>query len=312
MTSNLPDVRSTELASLGGQAALFEDADQLLALTDAQLRHLAAAVGEDAESGLAQMRRRFGLLAWAGWLRFEGKPYEEYVAALARYVGVNPRTVKSWRDSVVEKDTLAVPPATDQRKREATEREESRRSEPVRAGKQHGISAPIPTTSTEAPAQKSEDGETDEDAPRVSRTKPPSDPSSGGGRDTAPPAPTGAPHAPLPAPLDVPERPPTYRALLARILGSMHDLDPEDGGPVLTAEEATFLQGWSSRTVKAWQASIGVTERRPGRVIKPSDREAKADAIGGKADPATCKHPKQSRQVLGYMVKCGLCNTKVA
>lgn len=100
---------------------------------------------------------------------------------------------------------------------------------------------------------------------------------------------------------------------MSRIVGSMHDLDPEDGGPVLTAEEATFVQGWSTRIVKAWQASLGVdTPRRPGRVIKPGDREAKADAIGGKADPATCKHPKQSRQVLGYMVKCGLCDTKVA
>lgn len=176
-----------------------------------------------------------------------------------------------------------------------------------------GQNVPVVESKALNSAKKSEGGERHGEARSAPQGRPPSNPSSGGARDTAPPAPTGAPHAPLPAPLDpLPERPPTYRALLSRILGSMHDLDPEDGGPVLTAEEATFLQGWSTRTVKAWQASIGVTERRPGRVIKPSEREAKADAIGGKADPATCKHPKQSRQVLGYMVKCGLCDTKVA
>lgn len=299
--TNLPERQNATLASLGGQAALFEDSDQLLALTDAQLRHLAAMVGEDAESGLAQMRRRFGLLAWAGWLRFEGKPYEEYVAALARYVGVNPRTVKSWRDSVVEKDSLAVPPATDQRKREAADREETRRSAPVRAGKQHGI-APIPAASTEAPTKKSEGGEPAGETRPVPTCHPPSGPSPVGGSALGE---VSAPPAAVP-------RPTTYRALTARIVASMHDLDPEDGGPVLTAEEATFLQGWSTRIVKAWQASLGVDTRRSGRVIKPGDREAKVGAIGGTADPANCKHPKQNRQNLGYMVKCGLCDTKVA
>ncbi len=190
---------------LGGQTALFDDSDQLLSLSDVQLRRLAVAVGEDAESGLAQMRRRFGLLAWAGWLRFEGSGYEDFVVALARYVGVNPRTVKSWRDAVVEKDSLAVPPATDQRKREATEREEKSRSTRVRAGKQHGTD-PIPATSTEAPAKKSEGGEPRGDRPLMGRAvvgstptgevpaDPPSTPPSGGARDTAPPrAPTVGP-----------------------------------------------------------------------------------------------------------------------
>lgn len=226
-------------------------------------------------------------------------------------------------------------------------------SEPksITAGQRVAAGQNVPVVESKAlnSAKPSEGGETDDDAPRASRTKPPSDDRSAAsteapakkseegepqrrlgpdGRGVVGATPTGEgtrqpPSDPSPAggsalgevsaPPAVVPRPPTYRALMSRIVGSMHDLDPEDGGPVLTAEEATFVQGWSTRIVKAWQASLGVdTPRRPGRVIKPGDREAKADAIGGKADPATCKHPKQSRQVLGYMVKCGLCDTKVA
>ena len=287
MTNNLPDVQPASLpATLFGQAALFEDSDQLLALTDAQLRHLAALVGEDAESGLAQMRRRFGLLAWAGWLRFEGKPYEEYVAALARYVGVSPRTVKSWRDIVVEKQRLAVPPATDQRRKEAAEREEKSRSGQVRAGKQHGNRF-IPADSTEALDKSSEgDGHNGVEC-STPRGPTPSDPSSGGAelQRPAPPTDEAAPKRPSSrsAPPDPPERPPSNRVLASRVVAAMRDIDPVDAGRVLPADEATFVRQWAQRTLDAWKAVYAP----PAPAEKPERRQGYSRPAQPKPEPIT-------------------------
>lgn len=202
MTNNLPEKYEAALATVGGQAALFEDSNQLLELTDAGLRHVAALYCDRMETGLAEMRRNFGLLAWAGWLKFEGAPYEQFVSALAKAAAVHVRTVKAWRDSVVEKDDLAVPAATAQRKEEAKARE-NRRSKPVRAENLHGT-APIPAASTEAPAKSSEGGGTGTHQPPASGATQlaPSGPSSGGAGIQPPPRPTGDPTSPLSAPPD--------------------------------------------------------------------------------------------------------------
>jgi hypothetical protein len=92
----------------------------------------------------------------------------------------------------------------------------------------------------------------------------------------------------------------------------MHDIDPEDAGPVLTPEDATVVKGWADRAVRAWQQSLGIESadkpaRSPGQVIRPKDRKAKAAALGGGADPATCAHPKATERHTGYAIVCGGC-----
>lgn len=118
---------------------------------------------------------------------------------------------------------------------------------------------------------------------------------------------------------EVAERPPTNRALMARVLAPMQDADPDGVGPTLTASEATFVRQWADRTVKAWQASVGVAaepespKRSPGRVITPADRAAaKLASAPAKIDPALCEHPKEKRRKLPYMTLCDDCGGKVA
>lgn len=223
MSKNLPERYEAALATIGGQAALFEDSNQLLALTDAQLCHAAALYCDRTETGLAEMRRNFGLLAWAGWLRFEGAPYEQFVAALAKAADVHVRTVKAWRDSVVQKDDLAVPAATVQRQEEAKARE-NRRSEPVRAEKLHGTDLPIPVASTEAP--------------KIPERPTPSGPTSaGGGPSSGTTPPPAGPNSTVAAP--------TIRGQLAHLFDHLADLDPTEAWEAMTTGQRELFRQWA-------------------------------------------------------------------
>lgn len=149
-------VPAYSLPALGGQTALFEDPALILRWDDAFLRTVAANLGREGGSILAQLRRATGLVAWAGWHRFDGKPYEEFIAGIADSLGVTVRTVRNWREAVVKSDSLAIPAVPAQRKREAAGRKT--------AGQGQGDttlstkSAPIPAASRVAPPKKSEEG----------------------------------------------------------------------------------------------------------------------------------------------------------
>lgn len=364
MTSNLPAERQDSTpALLGGQAALFENPAQLLDLSDVDLKELAVLFGRHGSSVFAQVRAQAGLLAWAGWFRFGEVTYATFLLGLARDLGVQPDTLMKWRRDVVKERKLAVPGVVKARSDAAKEGHKAA-GQTAGAGWSSGKSKPIPATSKETPAKKSEGVSPDPAQAGELRgpTITPSDPPSGGAELQAPAGPTDEPppssRSAPPDPSDPEEiierdfggtvlrgprkyidecklitfpdpsdngRIPSDRQLAARVLTAMHDIEPDDAGPVLTPEDATMVKGWASRAVKAWQRSLGIENepvevssrtdrpmptRSPGHVIRPKDRKAKAEAAAP-VDPANCRHPKDRESKLPYAIMCGVCGSKL-
>lgn len=259
MTSNLPEVQSV---TLGGQASLWADPRQLLAFDDASLRRLAAEVGHEAGGVLAQVRRAVGLVAWAAWYRMSEKDYRSFAEGLAGDLDIEVETLRNWRRAVVRTDKLPVPGVAALRAGESAKGRKTA-GQPTGALSPTAPSGVIPAVSTEAPAKKSEGS-----GPGKPQTRPgvaaPSDPSPVGGNALGE----------VSAPPTVVPRPPTDRALTARVFAAMREVDPTDAGPVTTPEEATFLRQWAQRALDAWKAkNVPVAAPRPaGRVIKPAKR----------------------------------------
>lgn len=322
MASKLPATQDVTLAIPGVQSSLFGSPLELLEVDDAELRRVAALVGHEAGSVLAQVRRMAGLVAWAAWYRMDEKGYREFAGGMATDLGIEVETLRKWRRAVVTRENLPVPGVAGQRA-EAAEKGRKTAGQTGGAVRTSATPKPIPAASTEAPAKQSEGGGTGTNQPPAvvdhqlapsgpssaggtgkvatsapsepgfadpGSAPPPADPSSGGARATASPprrdAPTEVPPTSRPAPPDpssaggkalgevspTPVRPPTDRALTARVFAAMRDIDPTDAGPVTTPEEATFLRQWAQRTLDAWKAKNVPTNgamppRRKGNVI---------------------------------------------
>jgi hypothetical protein len=168
VTSNLPEPQDATPALLGGQAALFDDPRLILQWDDAFLRSVAANIGKEGGSILAQLRRAAGLVAWAAWHRFDDKTCEAFLRGIADNLGVSVRTVREWRKVVIDKETLPIPALAAARSDEAL-----KRNTPAGQGRRITTPStkpdPIPVDSTET-ADLSSGGAGIQPAPPVAPT----------------------------------------------------------------------------------------------------------------------------------------------
>lgn len=103
----------------GGQVALFNDPHELLRLSDPDLAEFAHRFSKAAGGAMRQLRRGFGLVAWAYWHRLDEGAFGTWLDDFAQVAGVeSPRTIRRWMDAVVAADQLPVP-AVAQLRREA-------------------------------------------------------------------------------------------------------------------------------------------------------------------------------------------------
>lgn len=319
MSDNLPD---RVLGNLDGQAALFEDPLQILGLADAQFIELVAAVRQEGESVLRTLRRIVGLIAWAGWHRYDEKRYREFVADFAERLGVEPRAVLDWRRAVTKRDNLPMPAVA-----------QARSSAAKSAGQTPGATkdvAAIPATSSEA-ANTSEGarvtpattGKGASGAPSLA----PSDPSGGHGsaEEQAEDHRTGGLRPARPPALDTdtpglrPPADPFSDADGVRWLRSKTDAQVRALGDPWRQTIQSQVERWAlamgiMRGEPVPQPSFAVPiapdryqpaggrGRSPGRVIKPEDRAN---------DPLNCTHPKANEHNAGYFILCGLCRVKL-
>lgn len=283
MTSNLPERQDWTPDLLGGQATLFDDPTKLLTWDESVLRNIAANLGREGGSLIAQLRRAAGLVAWAAWYRFPEATYREFAAGLASSLGIEVETLRKWRRSVVSAEKLPVPGVAGQRA-DAAAKGRKTAGQPGGAVRTSATSKPIPAASTEAPANQSEGkngaGSPPHSAPGDSAARPgspsgpssegsgpgmpqtrpgvaaPSDPSSGGARTTAPPvAPTDEADPSLrPAPLDPPNQ-----------------IAPPEAPPQYRADEAA---AWRNGYSAAWQDGYTAAVR------EAADEPVDVDAIG--------------------------------
>lgn len=298
MDGDLAVLEPTPLAAAGteldGQAALWADPAQLLNLPDDEFRQFTTDVVRTAGPLIAQVRQAAGMMAWAGWHRFEDRPYREFIEGLAAGLGTSKKSVERWRDKVVKEARLPRPTRADLRAGEATNR-----------GKPAGQRPDVDTLSTVIPASSAEAAEIPgEHAPagsgRPAGAGSPGHSSEGGGRvgetRTAPPVipPSdqlleGVRSNGAPAPSGPTERLPSDRQLVHRVIAAMREVDPADAGPRLTPEEATFLRQWAQRTLDAWRGTTVPASppeppaRRSGYVIRPEDRQAAAALASAQA-----------------------------
>ncbi len=292
MTSNLPVAQAdATLDLLGGQAALWADPRQLLDFDDASLRHLAAEVGHEAGSVLAQVRRAVGLVAWAAWYRMTEKDYRAFAEGLAGDLDIEVETLRNWRRAVVRTDKLPVPGVAGLRAGEAAKGRKT-------AGQPKGALSPtapsgvIPAVSTEAPTKTSEGkngaGSRPHSAPgdSAARLGSPSDPPSGGAELQPSAGPTDEPppsSRPAP-PGSNPTGPvPSLRQEASTAYRALHE-STEGIGAKWTIEEATYWQNRTEREMDAWRKANRIDQPKPERERRqPKMTRPQAAVIAGRA-----------------------------
>jgi hypothetical protein len=97
------------LASAPGQAAFFDDPRRLLTLPLPELRQVAAEAAREGKPIFAQLRRVYGLVAWAMWNQVSELAYADFERDYAADLNVPAPTLRRWRRDVVASDGLPVP-----------------------------------------------------------------------------------------------------------------------------------------------------------------------------------------------------------
>lgn len=259
----------------------------------------------------------------------------------ADYIGVTKRTANRWIGAWKQ---AAIPARSSEVPKSITAGQNAAAGQNVPVVESDALNSATEKSAGGEPRRRptpKEPGEGGSTPPVANGSRlPPADSPSGGARDTTPAprqrASTEDSSPSLPAPPDPravlgalaesddgaddlwrdTQRIPSDRELAAKVIAAMHDIDPDDAGPLLTATDATMVKGWTSRTVRAWQRSLGIENepveaRSPGRVLRPQDRKAKAEAASPAPDPANCRHPKDRENRTSYVVLCGVCGMKL-
>lgn len=194
-------------AGLAAQATLFEDPRRLLAMPAGELDALTAEVVRASRGLMAHLRRYVGLLCWAHRQRLPDGPYGEWVAGVARMLGLAPRTLMEWRRHVETREHLAVPagrrPGPETRRSAERPAETSDRPAPPSARAARG--RPV----AESPVQELPGGPPTAALPPVPPTTQRARPASGASLERGEVTPLfkqggGVPRRPAPAPTEAP------------------------------------------------------------------------------------------------------------
>lgn len=151
---------------------MWNDPRSFLTLTDELFAQSAAWVASEGAATMDALRRGAGLVAWAGWSRFDEREYETFVGDLADQIGVSLVTLKRWRDGLIKDEELPIPAPVEARRAEAIKAAATRKAAAQRQGaiKMTTGSAPIPVESEEITDDP-------DPAPSAVVTEPPVEPS---------------------------------------------------------------------------------------------------------------------------------------
>jgi hypothetical protein len=204
------------LTSTPGQAAFFDDPRRLLTLPLPELRQVAADAAREGKPIFAQLRRVYGLVAWAMWNQVSELAYADFERDYAAELNVPAPTLRRWRRDVVASDGLPVPTVA------------AIRSEAAKASAKTAGQAPSATKNGSKVG-----------APKIPAALPPG------------PGVAEAVAVAAAAVLPDPGPPPTLRASIAHLVDHLHDLDPDEAGAAMKPTQLDDLMDWTERAVKA-------------------------------------------------------------